>query len=260
MVIAKKIERQQELIDDLQLRINSLGQVLDSIALSNESYLKYIASFARHDLGNAVQNIAAAVRSIESVVSPEDAESIQAALNQLNATLENFGELIHSDAKEAFTIQKLMTALKTFVRSSLAIDNIQFETIYDIEDNHLISQPFQTLLQLLHNFVINSKKAIRARDKALDTPKRIVVEANICGSDCVIKVKDTGCGIPDSNIDRIFDFGFSTTDGSGIGLFHARHVCDEIGGEITVACNSDGFSTLFTIKFPTDGDTKDSGD
>lgn len=255
-VLAKKIERQEE-------RINSLSRLLQSVIRSNNSHMDYIASFARHDLGNAVQNISATIRLIENDIDPKIAESLKASVKHLDATLENLGEIIHSDPDKPFSLVKLMRAVEVFVRSSLAADNISIETIYDHTDERLIRQPFQTLLQLIHNLIINAKKAINAVDSdAVDDcrKKLIRVEANIVDNTCVIAVKDTGCGISDENLEKIFDFGFTTTTGSGIGLFHAVNVCKEIGGEISVERNADGFSTIFTLKFPMYGNEEDSCD
>lgn len=50
----------------------------------------------------------------------------------------------------------------------------------------------------------------------------------------VIKVMDDGHGI-DSSISepiRIFEKGFSTTDGSGLGLYHIAYMLDQMGGSI----------------------------
>lgn len=225
--------------------------------------MDYIASFARHDLGNAIQNISAIIRLIENDLDSQIVESLKASVKHLDSTLANFGEIIHADPRQSFSIRKLMTAVEVFVRSSLAADNILIETDFDPHDETLINQSFQTLLQLIHNLIINSKKAINAVACSSETSqlgKKIVVKANIIDENCVIAVKDTGCGIPDENLEKIFEFGFTTTSGSGIGLYHALNVCAEIGGDISVSRNIDGFSTVFTLKFPIYGDQKDSCD
>ncbi|MDH5382555.1 MAG: ATP-binding protein, partial [Cyclobacteriaceae bacterium] len=52
-----------------------------------------------------------------------------------------------------------------------------------------------------------------------------VVDENILE----IKVKDDGDGIKDKDLDKIFDFGFSTRGGSGIGLYHVRKILKKYG-------------------------------
>jgi len=50
-----------------------------------------------------------------------------------------------------------------------------------------------------------------------------------------MKFEDDGKGIQDNVLPRIFNLGFTTTDGgSGIGLFHIKTITDKMDGEITV--------------------------
>lgn len=62
----------------------------------------------------------------------------------------------------------------------------------------------------------------------------VTVEIISHGSELVIKVSDNGCGIPGENVDRIFEFGFTTTNGTGLGLFHVKDIVKNLGGEITL--------------------------
>lgn len=48
-------------------------------------------------------------------------------------------------------------------------------------------------------------------------------------------VSDNGKGISDNHLESIFDLGFTTTSGSGIGLFQAKEIVNsDLGGEIIV--------------------------
>lgn len=49
-----------------------------------------------------------------------------------------------------------------------------------------------------------------------------------------LRFKDDGKGILPENIDKIFNFGFTTTDGSGIGLYHIYQIVKKINGTIDV--------------------------
>ena len=48
-----------------------------------------------------------------------------------------------------------------------------------------------------------------------------------------LSVKDNGLGISDADLKNIFEFGFTTTGGTGIGLYHIKKIMDEYGS-ITV--------------------------
>lgn len=50
-----------------------------------------------------------------------------------------------------------------------------------------------------------------------------------------IIIADDGIGIKDDLLNKIFEFGFTTTDGSGIGLYHVRDIIvNKMKGKITV--------------------------
>jgi len=51
-----------------------------------------------------------------------------------------------------------------------------------------------------------------------------------------LEIKDNGRGLERrvSEPQRIFEKGFTTTDGSGLGLYHIQHVLGEMNGTIEV--------------------------
>lgn len=60
-------------------------------------------------------------------------------------------------------------------------------------------------------------------------------------------VSDNGKGIQESDLNSIFDLGFTTTSGSGIGLFQAKEIVkNDLGGEIIVE-NTSKEGTTFKI-------------
>ena len=64
----------------------------------------------------------------------------------------------------------------------------------------------------------------------------------------LIRVNDNGRGLsPGTNKGRIFEMGYTTTQGSGLGLYHVRQVLGEMGGSIDLESAS-GKGTSFLIK------------
>ena len=45
---------------------------------------------------------------------------------------------------------------------------------------------------------------------------------------------DDGIGIPDKNLSKVFDPRFTTTNGSGLGLYHTKEVVEKMGGKIEI--------------------------
>lgn len=78
---------------------------------------------------------------------------------------------------------------------------------------------------LIDNFISNS---IRAR------AKHFVVQFLSKNDILHLIISDDGKGIREEHLDRIFDFGFTTTSGSGLGLFHVKQILSNIGADIRV--------------------------
>lgn len=63
----------------------------------------------------------------------------------------------------------------------------------------------------------------------------------------VIEFEDDGVGIKNEYLDRVYNIGFTTTDGSGVGLFHVKTLADKMGAIISFENNS-GSGVTFKIK------------
>lgn len=238
-------------LDALSDKVERQQRVIDMIALSYDRHIDLLSNFARHDIGNAVQNLYAAIEMSDD----KDMAAIKIAADAVNKALNTFEDIVPYSADNSFELSKLMLAVETLCRSNFSLHGIQYRFVYDRQHVQKINQPFQQLLQLLQNMVINSIRAMK------DSPvKEFVLEAEVIDDDCIIRVKDTGCGIQDENLDRIFEYKFTTTEGgTGIGLFHAKYIADNLNGEISVDNKGDYYHTIFTIKFPKDGRKEDIG-
>jgi signal transduction histidine kinase len=105
------------------------------------------------------------------------------------------------------------------------------------------------LAQILVNLLANAIKF---------TPEggRVTIEARRAGEGVAILVRDTGIGIPKTELGRIFD-EFHQVDGSssrtyggvGVGLSLARRLATMLGGRIEVE-STEGKGSTFTVELP----------
>lgn len=79
---------------------------------------------------------------------------------------------------------------------------------------------------LIDNFLSNSKKAGATKFEVL---LRKVSEQEI-----EITFRDDGKGILDGNLKKLFEFGYTTSSGSGLGLFHIKKILDRLKSTIRV--------------------------
>ena len=90
------------------------------------------------------------------------------------------------------------------------------------------------------NLLTNSKQAINAEGK-------IVIIFEELENSVIVKIQDSGEGIPEDIIDTIFDPLVTTKQtGTGLGLASCQRIIQEHGGSISVKNNP----TQFTITLP----------
>lgn len=89
--------------------------------------------------------------------------------------------------------------------------------------------------------------------KFTDEGDTVTVRADVDGPALVIGVEDTGRGIPQQDLERIFERFWHTLranrDGTGLGLFISRAIVQAHGGELT-ATSERGSGSTFVIRLP----------
>ncbi len=87
------------------------------------------------------------------------------------------------------------------------------------------------LFMVFNNLVLNAIAAL----ENVKSPE-IIIEKRISNDILTISIADNGCGIPDENIDKIFDVFFSTkpSTGTGIGLAMVKKILEMYDSSIIV--------------------------
>lgn len=106
---------------------------------------------------------------------------------------------------------------------------------------------FDQLQRVLWNLVSNAIKFTASGG-------HIAVTAQMIKKNIVVKVKDTGIGIPKDEIPSLFSefhrlTGSLNTEGTGLGLFIVKTIVEDHGGSIAVESET-GVGTTFTITLP----------
>ena len=105
---------------------------------------------------------------------------------------------------------------------------------------------------MLLNLIVNAAHAIADAVEGRDDRGAIRIETALDGGDAVVRISDTGCGIPDDVAPRIFDPFFTTKEvgrGTGLGLAVCYGIVAEHGGHIGVDSVL-GRGTTFTLTLP----------
>ncbi|PYO95135.1 MAG: hybrid sensor histidine kinase/response regulator [Gemmatimonadetes bacterium] len=112
------------------------------------------------------------------------------------------------------------------------------------------------LIQVIANLLNNAAKYT-------DRGGRIVISAQAEGSEAVIRVRDTGVGIPADMLDRIFDMFVQvelppdrTRQGLGIGLTLVKRLVELHGGTVVAHSEGPGLGSEFIVRLPAFADQR----
>lgn len=204
-----------------------------------------IAREVRHNLRTPLAALMRIPQRLPSSLSNEK-DLLEVTINQIKELVSKLDEsrpcdLVKSQSTQIYdTLLSARQEIKEIIPSRI---DFKFE-IEDMLCSDLVSHiPFE-LRAILSNMVLNSIEAIEGRGS-------IVVRAIESASRIIIKISDTGIGIPENIIPRLFekDFSYKKEKGSGIGLYHAKSFISQWGGTIQ-AESIEGSGTIFTISLP----------
>jgi len=133
----------------------------------------------------------------------------------------------------------------SFVEKDLEASRIRIVREYG-SDVPIIRSNLAQMQQVFLNLINNALDAIRE-----DGELRLLVRC--ADGDVVVKVADTGPGIPEKDLARVFEPFFSTKSGdkqhTGLGLAICQEIMRGLGGRISVE-SSPGTGTVFSVRFP----------
>jgi signal transduction histidine kinase len=166
----------------------------------------------------------------------------------------------------AFLNRKILAVTKFAAKANFKLDSEKIETDLAAFITDYIEQIVQTTASArLRIQVENSHPGLKLRFNPIDAS--IIVDNLINNSKkakaswikfelslldrngLLIRVSDNGRGVaPGTNSKRIFEMGYTTTQGSGLGLYHVRQVLGQMGGSIELEDDAAERGLSFLIK------------
>lgn len=173
-----------------------------------------------------------------------------------------------SSEPKAFNLRECLNEMSFLLRRLIGV-TIELNIEHDRSVKELYADQGQ-IEQLIMNLAINARDAMprggtltfRTRHVALTERKALVSNILLPGDYVSIEVEDTGCGVPEKNIRKIFDPFFSTKDaskGTGLGLATVDQILRKMKGGVDVHSVL-GKGTKFTLYIPHSSRASDISD
>ena len=222
------------------------------------------------------------ILNVSGVEDKNIMNSIHSIYNMSNRVKENLDDLSgvvqKSDKgmkkleKAVMSNQRILSVSKIISKAGMIVDNNDaskqvelnifldeyvnnvLSCIYDKSDIDIacdIGRDFEYITKIKPlSFIMMIDNIVGNAIKANATELRIVVDGT-SNEYYIIKFIDNGNGIDQSvhDIESLFEFGVTTTNGSGLGLFYAKKYMDDIHGKINIVPNGDkGISVVLEFK------------
>ena len=241
------LARDQTLEKELQDRLNQSEKL---------SAIGTLVSGVAHELNNPLAGVLGFAQLLLARPTEEwarsDVEKIEQNARRCQRIVENLLAFARQSrmTKRRANINEVIESVLNLNEYQFRMDNVEITRDFDAAipafpiDVHRWQQVFINLASNAHQALVQSKAAV----------KRIHFETRLNGPTVLIRVQDTGPGIPEALRNRIFEPFFTTKEsGTGLGLGICFGIIEEHGGTIALdPAVEDG--TAFVIEVPRDSE------
>jgi PAS domain S-box-containing protein len=224
------------------------------VASAKMSSLGEMASGIAHEINNPLMIITGICsrvrRSLEGVQNPEcvkdisKIESTAFRISKIIKGLKSFSRNAEDDVKELVTLNRIIEDTFELCGQRFENENIRIKKdLNGLEELVVKVRPTQ-IVQVLLNLLSNSYDAVEKLDQRWI---EISLEKTLHGA--VIKVTDSGPGIPEELVEKMMEPFFTTKEvgkGTGIGLSISRGIMEYNDGKLIYVRSS---HTCFALEF-----------
>lgn len=246
--IAKSI---RSMADSLKVYIENIKNTQMRLELMNRiSALGVMAGGIAHELNTPLNSIIILTKLLKQETGEsEDLNTIEHEAKRCVDIIENLRKLAPDKEGDG---EPQSVRLKEVIEKTLKYINSDAKIETDLADVSVSGYP--TLLQqMILNLVQNAQDALGENGL-------IRITLTKSGSSVLLKIADNGCGIPEDEIDRIFD-PFRTTKGPGkgmgLGLSLVHKIVKRHGGRIEVNSRDGGGTEFIILLEPADESSSD---
>ena len=223
----------------------SMLENISIIKQQQKDYKEYIESWV-HEIKIPITSVKLLCENNKSDITTKIDEEIEEINNFVEQAL--FYARMDQVSND-FMIREI--SLNEVIKNVLARNKkimIQNNMKVELKDVNIKCYTDEKWLEFILNQIITNSIKYRNDNNAVVKITGIQNKENI-----ILKIKDNGIGIKKSEIDRIFDKGFTGTNGrnqtksTGIGLYLCKRLCEGIGMEIDANSKENEYTEIVII-------------
>ncbi|HET7344795.1 MAG TPA: HAMP domain-containing sensor histidine kinase [Nitrososphaeraceae archaeon] len=248
-----------------------LGVVNHELALANEqiklhdNMLTDFINIAAHELRTPTQSILGYSELLQQMYSDDDNQQDDQTMNALEAIVRNANRLerLAKDILDVTRIdshrlilhkalfnlnETIKNVIEDIVTNQIKIKNASSNNNNNIDDDNIqiifkpkgakdipVEADEKKLYQVISNLLTNAVKFTKEGTISITTD----TTADKGGEEVIVKVRDTGSGIPAHILPRLFSkFTTNSSEGIGLGLYISKSIIEAHGGRIWAENNS----------------------
>ncbi len=255
--------------------LHNVGNVLNSVNVSTSMLAKKTEELATKDLEALNAIIAEHAADLAGFMSTDPRgqhfqpflsaltdqlckgkNSIATELKSLDVGIDRIRDLVNSqqdyvNRAEVIEICDLSTVVERAIKVSEDVEghHHDFEVTREFDEIPRVPIDRYKTLEILVNLIQNARQAIDAcegGERKLTVRLQAPDEHQI-----LIEVQDSGVGIAQDSLAKVFDHGYTTKPrGHGFGLHSAANAATEMGGSLTAQSDGVGKGATFVFRLP----------
>jgi len=246
-LISMLIEKEQMHTEARQReRLATIGEVMAGLA---------------HCIKNIIMTLWLSTDSIRFNLNAGKCDDAKASLEILSSQTQRISDLV----LDMLSYAKERVPVRTKVDLHASVENAAIPYRQDFERHNIcfhiaaaencphIQAEDNALQRVFHNLFTNAIDAIASKKDATARDISVTIQPHPDQRNVELRFRDTGAGIPASQLGKIFDVFFSTkgSKGTGLGLAVVHKIITEHGGAVTVDSRENEWSE-FRITLPVD--------
>lgn len=252
-ILEKRQSLQKRLSDQTRQIVQLRSQTGHIQALAN---IGMASAMIAHEINNILTPLVSYAQL--SLNNPDDKELAEKTIRKTAANATRAANILKSvlamangktQEKKPQKLTTLVDEIFTCLARDFSKDKIKVH--FHIPENLTILAEEICLQQVLMNLILNAREAMLGRGGSL------TISANELSDSVEIEIADSGCGIPNRDIETIFEAFYTTKNqkedaqqsGAGLGLAFCKKVIEAHNGEISVESKED-VGTKFKIVLP----------